>query len=132
MENGTGKPRTAIKAKRDTPRRTGTPTPRIKDPANFRSQALRDLAQESPRCMFCNTPNDGTVVGCHPPSGLKYGKGMGLKPHDVLAYGCSECHDIIDGRAGTLTQFEKETRWLDACYWSVLWLLQSGHFNVIR
>jgi len=122
--------RTPINPKRTTPRRNGEPAPRIKDPANFRSQKLRDLAQECPRCMFCDRPNDGTVVGCHP-NGLKYGKGMGVKAHDLLAYGCRECHDLVDGRTGSLTAHERETRWLDAFYWSTLWLVQTGHLGVM-
>ena len=35
-----------------------------------------------------------TVVLCHLPGG-----GMGAKRHDIHgAYGCSDCHDYVDGR----------------------------------
>lgn len=43
---------------------------------------------------YCNG-NPETVVLCHLPSG----SGMGQKSPDWFAvYGCSSCHDIIDGR----------------------------------
>lgn len=43
---------------------------------------------------YCNG-NPETVVLCHLPSG----SGMGQKSPDWFAvYGCSTCHDIIDGR----------------------------------
>lgn len=123
--------RSPMPPKRETPRRKGTPSPRIKAPANIRSQALRDVAQDCPRCMSCQMPNDGTVVGCHP-NGLKYGKGMGLKAHDLLAYCCRRCHDEIDGRAGSMLPHERENLWLDAFYWSTVWLIQSGHLVALK
>ena len=44
---------------------------------------------------FCNG-NPETTVLCHIPSG----SGMGQKSPDWFGvYGCSSCHDIIDGRA---------------------------------
>ena len=43
---------------------------------------------------YCNG-NPENVVLCHLPSG----SGMGQKSPDWFAvYGCSDCHDIIDGR----------------------------------
>ena len=43
---------------------------------------------------YCNR-NPETTVLCHLPSG----SGMGQKSPDWWAvYGCSDCHDIIDGR----------------------------------
>lgn len=40
-----------------------------------------------------------TVVLCHSNS-LADGKGMGLKAPDTAAcFGCSSCHDVLDGRA---------------------------------
>ena len=42
----------------------------------------------------CNG-NPETVVLCHLP-----GAGMGRKSNDLFAaYGCSACHDLVDGRA---------------------------------
>lgn len=46
----------------------------------------------------CNF-DPATTVLCHDNS-LESGKGMGLKAPDTFAaYGCSACHDVIDGRA---------------------------------
>ena len=42
----------------------------------------------------CNR-DDKTTVACHEPSG----SGLGMKwPDTEIAYGCSACHDEIDGR----------------------------------
>ncbi len=47
---------------------------------------------------YCNG-NPETTVFCHLPSDRK---GMGIKSPDWWgAYGCSTCHDIIDGRMKT-------------------------------
>ena len=46
---------------------------------------------------YCNQ-NPETTVLCHINSP---DKGMGIKSPDFFAvYGCSDCHDIIDGRKG--------------------------------
>jgi hypothetical protein len=45
----------------------------------------------------CNGEPD-TVVLCHS-NKLEHGKGMGLKAPDTAAcFGCSCCHDVLDGR----------------------------------
>ena len=47
---------------------------------------------------ICNR-NPETVVLCH-----LNGGGMGAKTHDIHgAYGCSACHDAIDGRRESLS-----------------------------
>lgn len=46
----------------------------------------------------CNRDPDTTVL-CHSNS-VADGKGMGLKaPDTAAAFGCSACHDVMDGRA---------------------------------
>lgn len=46
----------------------------------------------------CNR-DPATTVLCHS-NFLADGKGMGLKaPDTAAAYGCSACHDVLDGRA---------------------------------
>lgn len=46
----------------------------------------------------CNGDPDTTVL-CHS-NALADGKGLGLKAPDTAAcYGCSACHDVLDGRA---------------------------------
>lgn len=48
--------------------------------------------------MVCNYDTSTTVL-CHS-NLLEDGKGMGLKaPDEKAAYGCSACHDVVDGRA---------------------------------
>lgn len=48
--------------------------------------------------MICNF-DPATTVLCHS-NELADGKGMGLKAPDTkAAYGCSACHDVVDGRA---------------------------------
>ena len=101
----------------------------ILHPGPFRSQALRDLAAKCPKCMSCGARNRGNVVACHSNS-LEHGKGMGQKAHDVPAYLCGDCHDLLDGRAGSLTREEKSAMFLEAAYASMAWLLQEGHLQV--
>jgi hypothetical protein len=66
-----------------------------------RSKALTDSAYGMP-CAFrlpgvCNHDR-ATTVWCHLPG---IGKSMRSKVSDLHgAYGCSRCHDVIDGRAG--------------------------------
>ena len=69
-----------------------------KSPA-FRSKALRDSARG--QCCALQIPgicngNPETTVLCHLPS---ITHGMGYKSDDFWAvFGCSSCHDVIDGR----------------------------------
>lgn len=95
----------------------------------YRSKKLLEAAKDAPRCMSCNRDNDGTVVGCHP-NGLRYGKGMSQKAHDLVSYLCHDCHSVLDGRSGSLTRKEKDGMFLNAFYWSTLWLLQEGRLCV--
>jgi len=66
----------------------------------MRSNAIRKSARGE-TCTFqivgvCNH-NPETTVLCHLPD---ESHGMGLKADDIAsAYGCSACHDAIDGRA---------------------------------
>jgi formate-dependent nitrite reductase cytochrome c552 subunit len=96
----------------------------------YRSQKMKDLADECPRCQSCWKPKDGTIVGAHIPFGKD--KALGQKPSDIVAFLCADCHDIVDGRAFSRS-YTKEQRlaiWSDALWWSVLWMLQSGHLEV--
>jgi len=65
----------------------------------IRSQKMRDSAYME-NCTFqipgCCNHGPETVVLCHLPD---ESHGMGRKSDDVCAaYGCSACHDAIDGR----------------------------------
>ena len=73
------------------------------------SSAIRKAARGE-QCTLniagvCNY-NPETVVLCHCPSETH---GMGLKSNDLSAgFGCSSCHDAIDGRSGHLSREDKE------------------------
>jgi hypothetical protein len=81
----------------------------------------------------CRVVNVGQVVGCHSNS-LKDGKGGSYKAHDIPAFLCNECHDVIDGRnqgpSTLLPRQERELIFLEAVYESMLWLLESGRLEV--
>jgi hypothetical protein len=54
----------------------------------------------------CNLNND-TVVLCHLPGG-----GIGRKQHDLLGgWGCSSCHDVVDGRVQISFSKDKIALW---------------------
>ncbi len=67
---------------------------------------MRDLTKlaKGKQCFiripgYCNF-NPETTVWCH--ARLIGISGMGLKAPDVLgAFGCSDCHDVVDGRLQT-------------------------------
>jgi hypothetical protein len=63
------------------------------------SQAVIDSARGAPCSArfpgICNH-DPATTVWCHL-SGGRFGKGMGMKAHDVLGFaGCSACHEYYD------------------------------------
>ena len=77
-------------------------------------QKLRDSARGEDCTLqihpYCNG-NPETVVLCHLPSG----SGMGQKSPDWFAvYGCSSCHDIIDGRTNTTFTQDEITEMQDS------------------
>lgn len=59
------------------------------------------------RFPVCNF-NTSTTVLCHS-NELADGKGMGLKaPDTAAAFGCSACHDVLDGRVPRPHDFSHE------------------------
>lgn len=98
MSRGTG--RTQSPAKKATLKTKGPRMTPIRRAARGQDCTLRipDV------CNF----NPETTVLCHS-NRLADGKGMGIKAPDTEAcFGCSACHDVLDGRAprpGWLTQF---------------------------
>jgi len=78
----------------------------------------------------CNS-NPETTVLCHAP----YPGRSGMRSHDWwAAYGCSSCHDYVDGRTretGFALQYDPivkvlETAWLPAIHETQAKLLQKG------
>ena len=81
----------------------------------FESKALRDSARGQP-CTFCIVGvcngNPETTVLCHDRRGLL---GKGMKPDDYnAAFGCSACHDVLDGRCPKPAGWIRED---EAYYW---------------
>ena len=75
------------------------------------SKKIRNSARDED-CTFrivgvCNY-DPATTVLCHLPD---ESKGMGKKSDDIsAAYGCSNCHDVVDGRVRN-NEFEAHKDW---------------------
>jgi hypothetical protein len=97
----------------------------------FRSDKLRDFAQECPKCMHCGKANEGDVVLAHS-NRYEDGKGTGQKSSDCPAYICFTCHNIIDGRdrTGGLDAYTRHNLLLQASYKSTVWLLSTGRLVI--
>lgn len=96
---------------------------------SYRNKVLVGLAKDAPFCMYCHSQNRGNVVLCHFNS-IEYGKGMGVKAHDIPCYLCRACHDMADGRDSARTTMEERNAVLyKGVYNSLLWLLESGHLK---
>jgi len=72
--------------------------------------------------MVCNF-NPETTVLCHS-NKLADGKGLGIKAPDTrAAFGCSACHDVLDGRAPRPECLTIEQ--VDACFLNGIRVTQS-------
>lgn len=96
---------------------------------NYRNPTLLKLARECPRCMCCGVSNQGQVVACHS-NKQRHGKGIGHKAHDLCAYMCFDCHNLLDGRKPGWDSIQKELAFADGLFKTMLWLLQEGHLTV--
>ena len=97
---------------------------------NYRNAKILALAHEVPHCCYCRESNEGQVVACHS-NHIKHGKGTGVKAHDLPAYLCTHCHDIVDGRLGPhLSKRDRDAMFYEGAYETVLWLLLNGHLEV--
>lgn len=90
-----------------------TPMKRSTKPMRTRrakSSPIRKAARNQEctlRFPGCNYNTETTVL-CHS-NELSDGKGMGLKaPDTAAAFGCSACHDVLDGRAPRPEGFSRE------------------------
>jgi len=74
----------------------------------------------------CNG-NPETVVFCH-----LGGAGMGRKSHDIHgAYGCSSCHDAVDGRINTeYTEEDTSLAFHEAVIRTQLILIEKGLIKI--
>lgn len=103
----------------------------------FRCPELLDLARGAP-CLVgipgvCNA-DPATTVAAHSPM-IEHGHGMGQKSDDCfVAFACSACHDVIDGRAKA-SQFSVAQRrhfWRVGFEATVRFLWGLGLVGVIR
>lgn len=81
--------------------------------------------------FVCNFNSD-TTVWCHA-NGLASGRGIRKKSHDALgAYGCSACHDALEGRKkfDHLTRNEIELAFHEAHQRSFIKLVEKGLVKV--
>ena len=97
-------------------------------PSKYRNKKIlasargEDCDIKAPGCQN----NTDTVVWCHSPF-MEHGKGAGTKAHDIFgAYGCSHCHDILDGRAPEPLGWDRVDEFSKAKDRSLLKLLASG------
>ena len=74
----------------------------------------------------CNF-NTETTVFCHIPGG-----GLGMKSDDIHgAYGCSNCHDVVDGRQKTfISDSDIKLFFYDAIIRTQLKLLEKGLIKI--
>ena len=83
---------------------------------HYRSKPLLDSANGQV-CVTCG--DRGTTVACHVNS-VSLGKGTGIKAPDYYTvWWCQACHNLYDGRAGTLTREEKAAMFARAYYQTV-------------
>lgn len=75
----------------------------------------------------CSYDRETTVL-CHFPSETH---GMGLKSDDLSGgFGCSCCHDVIDGRSGHLSREDKEFYMRRSQFRTILRLVERGIVTV--
>jgi hypothetical protein len=105
--------------------------PTAKTPGRKR-KALTDAAREEPclvRITGCCNHRTDTTVAAHWP-GIAGGRGMGMKSIDLaIAFACSACHDVVDGRAPLPAGATREAVLLDWCRGHLMTLerlLQKG------
>lgn len=93
----------------------------------FRSKKLTDAAQHF-NCQCCGKYRPSVPAHAN---WQQYGKGAGLKAHDCfVAFVCQRCHDIIDGRAGKLSNDERHDMWSVAWRNTILLWFEHGIVTV--
>lgn len=94
---------------------------------SYRNPALLLLARHSP-CQSCGAKDD-TIVAAHS-NKLKHGKGRGIKAHDIPAFLCYRCHQIVDGVTPGYTPEERYLIFLEAVYNTWLWLMREEYLSL--
>jgi len=95
---------------------------------------LRKEAKGRP-CMInipgiCNN-NPDTVVLCHLNNKRLFGIGIGQKVPDIFgAWGCSACHDAVDGRSRILPEYDYTMVFYEAVFRTQKVLLDEGKIKI--
>lgn len=93
----------------------------------YRSKKLLAFAKGQ-SCLNCGAV--GTTVASHVRS-VALGSGTGIKAPDCLtAHLCQVCHDMVDGRRGTLSREQQMNIWLFAFARTVLRWFDQGIVEV--
>ncbi len=94
---------------------------------------ITELARDVPctaRTRACNN-NRSTSVWCHL-NDLFVGRGAYHKGHDILGFiGCSDCHNLYDGRAGGLSLEEKRIIGWEAHARTLAYLLDNDLIEIV-
>lgn len=100
----------------------------LKPETPARLSVLLNSAQFYP-CAHCGRKDD-TVVAAHC-NELSLGRGFAHKTPDYLvAYLCSICHDVADGRSGGLPLAQKRAMWHRAYVVTVSYWFRDGLVRV--
>ncbi|MEW5709809.1 MAG: nuclease domain-containing protein [Pseudomonadota bacterium] len=93
---------------------------------------LRRSAKFAPHCFYCGRGNDDGRQLCLAHSNeLAVGRGASHKSHDILgAIVCMDCHDLIDGRWGALTEEERRAMYRKAHMRTLAWWVEAGYLKV--
>lgn len=98
--------------------------------SNYRNRKLLDLAH---RIQECQIQIPGICIGfqehgCEPVHGdsQMFGKGMGIKSHDVAAAGCHACHQ----RLPKMAREERERAFLMGAWRTMLEYFKRGWIMV--
>ena len=100
-----------------------------------RSRAVTDLAHEMP-CMFTDLPHVCTwprtpCVPCHG-NWQVLGRGFAFKTDDNLfAAGCTEAHDLVDGRRSVMPRDTAFFEWLRAHVKTWRWIWENDKVRVV-
>ncbi len=102
-----------------------------------RDRKLLDLAHRVEWCQLRISPDckGATPDGCEPAhvnsGGEPYGKGMGVKAHDVFhCAACRACHDLLDGRTkGRPLSFRED--WQIGFARTLLYYFERGWLKVV-
>lgn len=96
----------------------------IRRKGRYENKAYRECARLSPRCFYCDKPNEGDVVMAHANAG-EFGKGLGIKASDAsCAPLCYTCHTKLD--QSKLSEEERNQLHLTAFRRWIVYAIEHG------